>query len=251
MSYQHGRFTWFECYSGDVERSRVFYSELFGWTIEPIEMGDGWTYELIKSVQTGIGGLMPLMPEQGPHPFWLSYLSVSNVDETAARVASSGGAILRDGVDIPDVGRIAIVRDPQGAILALFKGATGDPEEAEGPGSWWWNELWTTSDRDALTFYESVFGYTHDSMEMADGGLYYILMQGEQPRGGLMTSPAEGVPPHWLPYVRVDDCDQIAERALALKGKVLWAPNDIPNVGRAAVLADPTGASIAAIAPAN
>jgi hypothetical protein len=251
MSYQHGRFTWFECYSNDVERSRVFYSELFGWTIEPLEMSDGSTYELIKNGQTDIGGLMPLMAEQGPHPFWLSYLSVAKVDETAARLASSGGTTLRDGFDIPGVGRIAVVADPQGAIFALFKGATGDPEEAEGPGSWWWNELWTTSTEDALHFYKSVFGYTHDSMEMPDGGTYYILTQGEQSRAGLMTSPAVEIPPNWLPYVRVDDCDQIAERAAALKGKVLWPPNDIPNVGRATVLADPTGATIAAIAPVN
>ena len=204
--------------------------ELLGWTIEPMEMGDGSTYELIKSGQTGIGGLMPLMAEQGPHPFWLS-LSLSRQRRRGPRRGwrRAVGATLRDGFDIPGVGRIAVVADPQGAIFALFKGETGDPEEAEGPGSWWWNELWTSSNEDALGFYKSVFGYTHDSMEMADGGTYYILMQGEQPRAGLMTSPASEIPPHWLPYVRVDDCDQVAERAATLKGKVLWPPNDIPK----------------------
>jgi len=131
MSYQHGRFTWFECYSNDVERSRVFYSELFGWTIDPMEMADGSTYEVIQCGPTAIGGLMPLLATQGSHPFWLSYLSVANVDKTAARVSSNGGATLREGFDVPGVGRIAIIADPQGAVLALFKGATGDPEEAE------------------------------------------------------------------------------------------------------------------------
>jgi hypothetical protein len=137
MSYQHGRFTWFECYSNDVVGSRVFYSELFGWIIEPMQLDDGSSYELIRNGSTGIGGLMPLMTERGPHPFWLSYLSVANVDQTAARVVSNGGATLREGFDIPGTGRIAIVADPQGAVLALFKGATGDPQPAEGPGSWW------------------------------------------------------------------------------------------------------------------
>jgi uncharacterized protein len=165
MSYQHGRFTWFECYSNDVLRSRVFYSELFGWVIEPMKLDDGSSYELIRSGSTGIGGLMPLMAEQASHPFWLSYLSVANVDQTAARVVSNGGATLREGFDIPGVGRIAIVADLQGAILALFKGTTGDPQPAEGPGSWWWNELWCRSAEDALQFYKSVFGYTHDSTE--------------------------------------------------------------------------------------
>jgi predicted enzyme related to lactoylglutathione lyase len=249
MSYQHGRFTWFECHSSDLERSRVFHSELLGWAIEPMEMADGSTYELIRSGSTGIGGLTTLTPEQGKRSFWLSYLSVANVDETAKRIASAGGATLRKGFDIRGVGRIAVVRDPQGAVLALFKGETGDPEPAEGPGSWWWNELWTSNDRDALAFYKSVFGYTHDSIEMEDGGIYHVLMQGELPRAGLMKSPSAEIPPNWLPYVRVEDCDRISARATTLKGKVLWPPNDIPHVGRATVLADPTGATLAAIAP--
>lgn len=251
MTYQHGRFTWFECYTNDVERVRVFYSELFGWNIDPMQRSDGSIYQLIKSGQTGIGGLMSLTPDHATQPFWLSYLSVANVDEIARRVVSEGGTRVQEGFDIPGVGRIAVVQDPQGAILALFKGETGDPEEAEGPGSWWWNELWTTSDQDALRFYRAVFGYSQDSMEMGDESTYYILMQGDLPRGGLMQSPDELLPPNWLPYVRVEDCDRTAEGATTLGGKVLSPPSDIPNVGRVTVLSDPSGARIAAIAPTN
>lgn len=250
MTYQHGRFTWFECYTNDVERARVFYSELFGWNIDPMEMTDGSIYQLIKSGQTGVGGLMSLASEHPTDPFWLSYLSVANVDEIARRIVSEGGTSVQEGFDVPGVGRIAVVQDPQGAILALFKGETGDPEEAEGPGSWWWNELWTSSEEDALEFYRTVFGYSQDSMEM-DEGIYYVLMQGDLPRGGLMQSPDERLQPSWLPYVRVEDCDRTAERATTLGGRVLSPPSDIPNVGRAVVLNDPVGAMIAAIAPVN
>lgn len=250
MTYQHGRFTWFECYTSDVERARVFYSELFGWTIDPMEMSDGSIYQLIKSGQTGIGGLMSLASEHPTDPFWLSYLSVANVDEIARRVVSEGGTSVQQGFDVPGVGRIAVVQDPQRAILALFKGETGDPEEAEGPGSWWWNELWTSSDEDALKFYRTVFGYSQDSMETGED-TYYVLMQGDLPRGGLMQSPDDRLQPNWLPYVRVEDCDITSERATTLGGSVLSPPSDIPNVGRAVILSDPVGAMIAAIAPVN
>lgn len=250
MTYQHGRFTWFEHCTHDTERARVFYSELLGWTIDPVEMSDGSIYQLIKSGQVGVGGLITLASDHTTAPFWLSYLSVANVDEVARRVVEEGGSMVKEGVDLPGVGRIAVVQDPQRAVLALFKGEIGDPEEAEGPGCWWWNELWTKSDLDAIDFYRSVFGYGQDSLELREG-TYYLLMQGDLPRGGVMQSTDERVQPGWLPYVRVEDCDHTAERAVTLGGSVLSPPSDIPNVGRAVVLSDPGGARIAAIAPVN
>lgn len=251
MSYQHGRFVWFECFTENIERARSFYTELFDWTIDPMPMEDGQPYQLIKSGRTGIGGLMPLQGEQGNQPFWLSYLSVNDVDRVTDRIVDQDGELLHAAFDVAGVGRRAVVQDPQGAVFALFKGERGDPEEAEGPGSWWWNELWTSEELEALDFYESVFDYSHDEMSMDGDGTYYVLMQGDAPRGGLMRSPDVKTPPNWLPYVRVADCDATAVRAKSMGAKVLWSPSDIPSVGRAMVLSDPTGAVIAAITPAN
>lgn len=251
MSYQHGRFVWFECFTENTDRARSFYTELFDWTIDPMPMEDGPPYLLIKSGNTGIGGLMPLQAERGDHAFWLSYLSVHDVDGIAARILERSGELLHAAFDVAGVGRMAVVQDPQGAVFALFKGERDDPEEAEGPGSWWWNELWTSQEAEALRFYESVFGYTHDAMSMDGEGTYYVLMQGDAPRGGLMRSPDMKLPPNWLPYVRVADCDAAASRGKSMGAKILWAPSDIPNVGRATVLTDPAGAVIAAITPAN
>ncbi len=250
MTYQHGRFVWFECYSNDPDQARVFYSELFGWTIEPMQMSNGQSYQLIKSGDTGIGGLMKLQSDQGEHPFWLSYISVSDVDATTTKISKGGGAVFAPPFAVPGVGRMAVVRDPQGATFALFKGETEDPSEAEGPGAWWWNELWTSDHQDAVQFYEDVFGYTHDQMPMPDG-TYFILKQGDQPRGGVMHSPSPEVPPNWLPYVRITNCDETAARAEGLGAKIAWPPTDIPSIGRFTVLHDPTGTPIAAIQPAN
>ena len=251
MSYQHGRFGWFECFTENIDRARSFYTELFDWTIDPMPMEEGPPYQLIKRASTGIGGLMPLQADQGDHAFWLSYLSVHDVDGIAGRIRDRSGGLLHDAFDVAGVGRMAVVHDPQGAVFALFKGEQGDPEEAEGLGSWWWNELWTSDEAEALRFYESVFGYRHDEMRMEGDDKYYVLMQGDAPRGGLMRSPDAKTPPNWLPYVRVDDCDATASRAKSMGAKLLWPPSDISNVGRALVLGDPGGAVIAAITPAN
>ena len=250
MSFDHGRFVWFECFTSDVESAGAFYSELLGWRVQSIANPNGPDYSLIKLGGTGIGGFVPLA-SRGERPFWMSYLSVADVDTTARRVVASGGVQTRDAFDVSEVGRIAVVRDPQGATFALYKAETSDPEEADGPGSWWWNELWASDALAALSFYKSVFGYSHDEMTTADHGDYYVLMQGDVPRAGLMQSPDAEVRPRWLPYVRVEDCDRTAERAKGMGGSVLWPPADIPNVGRATVLADPANAVLAAITPVN
>jgi predicted enzyme related to lactoylglutathione lyase len=107
--------------------------------------------------------------------------------------------------------------------------------------------LWTTDDARALAFYEKVFGYGHDSMDMGPEGTYYMLKTGEVSRGGLMHSVRPDAPSMWLPYVAVADCDATASRSKALGGKVLMEPSDIPNIGRYAIAEDPLGAAIAFI----
>ena len=114
-------------------------------------------------------------------------------------------------------------------------------------GDWAWNELWTPDERTALAFYEKVFGYSHDKMDMGPQGTYYMLKAGGVSRGGLMRSVDPQAPSMWLPYVAVADCDQTAGRAATLGGQVVKAPSDIPDIGRFSILVDPLGAAIAVI----
>jgi predicted enzyme related to lactoylglutathione lyase len=110
-----------------------------------------------------------------------------------------------------------------------------------------WYELMTSDPAAAERFYGSVVGWTAKDAGMGADMPYTLLSIGETQVGGIMGFPAElagsGVPPHWTGYVAVDDVDAMAARLLAAGGKQLRPGEDIPGIGRFAVVADPQGAT--------
>jgi hypothetical protein len=250
MSSLPGKFVWFEHLSTDIPKARRFYDALFGWHTESMPMGTQ-RYSMILNgdgtTSEGIGGYRNVDAAQ--RPAWVSYISVADVDASYAAALAAGATGVAAPADHGTVGRGATLTDPTGAAFCLWKGSNGDrPDPAKTPvGAWCWNELWTTDDARALAFYEKVFGYGHDSMDMGPEGTYYMLKTGEVSRAGLMHSVRPDAPSMWLPYVAVADCDATAARAKALGGKVLMEPSDIPNIGRYAIAEDTLGAAIAFI----
>jgi uncharacterized protein len=246
-----GKFVWFELVSRDAKKAQAFYGNVLGWKVAPFPMGET-TYDMIlagDTPDTMIGGYAtPRSNRQPSH--WISYVSVEDVDATARAVAANGGQVVEGPFDIPGVGRSARIADPQGAELCVFKNATGDQADAPAPpGRWIWNELHTTDPSKALDFYEKVVGFAHRAMDMGPGGVYHILSRGGVDRGGVTSHLPSGVPPHWLPYVAVDDVDATVARARNAGGKIPMEPEDIPGVGRFGVLQDPTGAVLAILKP--
>lgn len=116
-------------------------------------------------------------------------------------------------------------------------------------GAFSWSELRTDDVEKAKAFYTGVIGWTAEEMSMADGGTYTVLKVGDTAVGGLMAMPeeAKGAPAHWAVYVTVDDVDKRLEMTTAAGGSVLMPAMDIPEVGRIAAVADPTGAAICLI----
>ena len=246
MTHIPGKFVWFELNTTSVAKSKAFYTELLNWKTDDVPMGEH-SYTMIKNGAAPIGGVVAA--KNGAASHWLSYLSVADVDALAAKVNKGGGTQIAAPSDIPGVGRCAIVADPQGAQLALFRGNDSDAPDAPGmTGAWHWNELWTSDGTAAAAFYAKTFGYALDTMDMG-GSTYHIFEIGGVPRGGAMTSPVDGVPPNWLPYVQVDDADASAKRCARLGGSVMSEPHDIPGVGRFAIVKDPTGAAFGIIKP--
>jgi len=246
-----GKFVWFELVSRDAKKAQAFYGEVLGWKVKPFPMGD-LPYEMIcvgDSIDTMIGGYArPKSDRQPSH--WISCVSVEDVDATAKAATSNGGKVVEAPFDLPGVGRTARIADPQGADLCLFRNATGDPPDALPTlGQWVWNELHTSDPTKALPFYEKVLGFSHRSMDAGPGGTYHILSKGGVDRGGVTSYLPSGVPPHWLPYVLVDDVDATITRARRLTATIPVNPEDIPGVGRFAVLKDPTGAVLAIMKP--
>jgi predicted enzyme related to lactoylglutathione lyase len=117
----HGTFIWTELLTGDVEGAKAAYAKLAGWTYEPHATPDGEPYWVAFAHGRPVAGVMSLatLPPGAP-PHWFAYLGVDDVDASCALIEGQGGRIGKKPWDIPEVGRIAVVFDPQGACFGLM-----------------------------------------------------------------------------------------------------------------------------------
>jgi hypothetical protein len=247
--YKQGEFCWNELGTRDIESALRFYKELFGWGTLSHDMGEYGTYYIFQldGNDTGAGYRMSGPQFEGIPPHWASYAWVDDVDATAAKAGARGGQVLQPPMDVPNVGRMAFLKDPQGATFAVFKGKEhqGAARLGPKPGTFCWNELMTTDAAKARDFYSAVLGWTFAEMPMGPGGTYTVFKAGETNAAGMMEMKGpqfQGVPPHWMPYISVADCDAAASKAANLGATVLVPPTDIPKTGRFAVIDDPSGA---------
>jgi len=247
-----GRNVWFELLSNDVEGSTSFYTEVLGWKARSWEDADpNMPYTMFVLGESPIGGLMQI-PEDaqkmGAPPQWLAYTSVDDVDAVAQRTKKLGGSIHRAPFDIPKVGRLAILADPQGATFAVCKTETEMETPPEGPGVFSWAELNTTDWESAWKFYKDLFGWQEKSkMDMGPGGTYFMFQHADASTKGGMSNMAKqmNLPPHWLYYVTVEDIDETIRRIDQNGGKVMNGPMDIPGNDVIAQCEDPQGALFA------
>jgi len=233
-----GKFVWHDNNSTDVEKAKNFYRQLLGWETEVFKPGE-MDYPMIKAGGDMHGGFNK---SQGGTPSnWLGHVLVEDADETVRRAEAAGGKILMGATDIPEVGRFAVIADPQGAVVSAFS-PKGDIPAAE--GIFVWDELMTSDPDAAKSFYTEVFGWGTRDMDMGPAGTYTMFQRGgDVDVAGCMRTP-EGVqaPPHWMPYIGTEDVDGTTARAKELGGNVMAEPMDIPNVGRFSVVQDPAGA---------
>ncbi|HEX2505688.1 MAG TPA: VOC family protein [Gaiellaceae bacterium] len=244
-----GKFVWHENYSGDVEAAKRFYSELFGWDFETWKPGEA-DYAMVKVDDRMHAGFMTVQQEGAP-AHWLGIVEVENCDETARNAAAVGGTVHAGPFDIPDVGRFAVIADPQGAVLAAMASESDSHEQPAAEGVFVWDELHTSDIEDAKRFYGEVFGWGSEDMDMGEAGTYTLFKRagGPDPGGGMQTADDPTLP-HWLVYVYADDIDATASRAGELGGAVLFGPEEAPGVGRLAILQDPQSAVFGIFKPA-
>ena len=234
-----GRFVWHDHASTDVEQAKRFYAELLGWQIEVWKPGE-MDYPMITSGGQMHGGFGPA--QGGAPPHWLGHVLVEDVDDTVTRAEAAGGKIVAPPMDIPEVGRMAVIADPQGAVISAFTPLTEAPSSE---GTFVWDELLTTDVAGAKSFYTELFGWTTADMDMGGMGTYTLFKRtGDIDTAGCMRKPEEVPgPAYWLTYLGTDDVDGTVEKAKGLGATVHVPATDIPNVGRFAVLSDPTGAA--------
>lgn len=248
-TYFTGQFVWYDLITSDVASAERFYGGLFGWEFEAAGK-DASEYTIIKSDGTPIGGIIysekakEINGEQ-----WLSYLSVADVDRAVDVTKRRGGSVLVEAFEFEARGRTAVVKDPQGALVVLFKSYGGDPPieslEEKLNHVWIWTELFTNDIEASTAYYEEIAGYSTDAYDSGVEVPYYVFHKDEKGYAGMLAIPWENVKPNWLPYVKVKDPASLVKKVETLGGMVILAPGkDIRN-GSVAIVADPTGAAIA------
>jgi uncharacterized protein len=247
-SYKPGSFVWSELASSDPAAAKKFYAEMFGWTFVDMPMPQG-VYTLFQLDGNDTAALYQAPP--GMPPNWGVYFSAPELDEAAAKVPGLGGQIVMPPTDIGPPGRMAIVKDPQGVISSLWQAKAKIGATYGGPlGRVMWPELATTDPAGAVAFYSALLGWKTKPDSGFDTAQYVEWVNDGSSIGGLMPMRGDmwaGIPPHWLIYITVADCDERAAHAASLGAKIRVPPMDIPNVGRFSVISDGQGATFSII----
>lgn len=240
--HENGQFCWAELSTSDGPGAKAFYTALMGWEAEDSPIGPDMVYTMLKLNGASVCALYQDDSKKAP-PHWATYIHVDDVDGYAARAKELGGTLLTEPFAVMEVGRMAVVQDPTGAVFSLWqpKSHSGSTVIGE-PGSVCWNELHTRDTAAAEAFYTGLFGYgvKHSQMPMP----YTELQLGGKSHAGIVAlgPEEEGVPPYWAIYFAVADCAATVEKANALGATTVFPPHEIPEVGTMAIIKDPQGA---------
>ena len=240
-----GRFVWHELLTNDTAGAAAFYPKVLPWRTAPSSMPG---YTIWMAGQTQIGGLMALPSEAGSTPpHWLVYVGTPNVDSTCSQAQGLGARIVKPPADIPNVGRFAVLSDPQGATFAVFTPGGGPPPGTPPvQGGFSWHELATTDVAAALRFYGQLFGWTKGpGHDMGAMGIYQLFEHGGTQAGGICNVQGPSTAPSWLSYVHIADSGRAVAAAKAAGGRLLHGPMEVPGGSWIAMMMDPQGGAFA------
>jgi uncharacterized protein len=253
MANHHGDFIWYELLTTDPDAATAFYGSVIGWEANRAGQTE-MDYRQFSIGGTFVGGMMALPPgaaDMGMRPGWLGYLGVDDVDAAVAAITAADGTVRLPAHDIPGVGRIAMLADPQGVVFYVMRGSMEGRStsfSASELGHCSWNELATGNLPAALTFYTTQFGWAKgNAMNMGDMGDYQFITQRGETIGAIMTRQPDGPPPAWTFYFRVAAVDAAAERARAAGGQIIHGPSEVPGGDRIVIGADPQGVLFALV----
>jgi uncharacterized protein len=257
---RQGRFIWRELMATRIDVAKRFYGELFGWTVK--EWPGEKPYYLFHAGDKGVAGKgvagMMACPEGGAIPArWTSYVSVSDVDACVERARGAGGTIALGPMDVPTVGRIAFIADPNGATTAAIKPQPQQPDAEGGDrpalGEFCWESLQTPDPRADVAFYKKVYGWSEATFDgsitlgVSEGMMNQIASvgptQGDHRKVGA-GAELRGSAASWTTYVAVDALPAARDRVKRLGGSILMEAIPVPTMGTFAVIKDPDSAVI-------
>ena len=253
------RFCWTELSTTDKEKAERFYSRLFGWEVVPQPL---WTrsglsidYTLLRIRGQNVGGMYPLVGgqrKQGTPPRWLSYVFVEDAASTARRAEALGASVLAGPLDVFDLGRLSILRDPEGVLFGTWQAIRlGSEFQARNqPGCASWFEHVSADVPRASRFYASLFGWSRRSSDQESGERVLLEQAGVAVAGFRSRAHSTGtLSPQWLTFFQAEDCDATCQKVASQQGSVIASPIDAPHSARLAVVSDPQGAAFGLLTP--
>lgn len=246
--YKQGVPCWVDMGSPDLRASLDFYGAVLGWEgeIGPEELGF-YTNCTVRGKR--VAGMMKL-PDPDMPIAWTTYLAVGDADAAVLAMKAAGATEVFPVMDVLDLGRMALLADPTGAVVGLWQAGTHiGAELVNEPGGIVWNELMTRDSKAARQFYATAFGYDYEDMS-ADGFDYHAFLVDGRPTGGFMGMDEnwpDEVHAHWAVTFCVEDADDAVAKVRRSGGAVLSEPQDSPY-GRHATCGDPHGATFSVIA---
>jgi predicted enzyme related to lactoylglutathione lyase len=240
-----GKVIWNDLVTDDFEAAKRFYGGLFDWTFSAARTIDGNDYVVARNGDVFVAGILGIDARSDGTKIsrWLPYLSVRDVDDAVAR-SVSGGSVVAVAAREVNLGRVAAIIDPEGAVVGLATSDIGDPDDSmtrAAPGRVVWSELLSRDPAAAAHFYRMLAGFDVEVIERR-GGQYTLLNAQGVNRAGIMEMPADEIAPVWLTYFGVDDPQRAAAKAKELGGTVVLPPSPEVREGTMAVVTDPAGA---------
>jgi uncharacterized protein len=240
-----GRPLWYELMTTDMKAAEAFYTKVIGWSTIPFRPEPDAYDMFAKSPEAPVGGVMKIPQGMNFPPHWEMYVGVPKLEEAVAKIEKLGGRSLSEIIEVPNIGRIRTMTDPQGALFAIYEPAAEPPPDADPEvGDASWHELFTTDAEAALKFYTEMFGWKPTTaMDMGPMGKYHMFGRGRE-LGGMMNKSQEmaQVPPNWGLYFRVPNVHDAGERVKANGGQVINGPMEVPGGDEIINCVDPQGA---------
>ncbi len=261
MSQPGGDFIWYELMTTNPKGAKAFYDTVIGWNMdeEGDAMPNGAEYREIRRPDGGhAGGVLTLtqqMCDAGMTPNWIGYIHAPDIEGSVADLQAKGGQVHMPITEMPGVGKMAMVTDPQGAAFYLMAptppadrpDAQSDVFDQSEPYRCAWNELSCKDPEAGLEFYSKLLGWeSPDAMDMGPMGKYYFVQNDESQIGAIYKGTSEASA-NWRFYFRVPDIE-IAEKAIRGNGgTVTQELHEVPNGDFIVMANDPQGARFAVV----